>query len=85
MAATVDPVNLSSLMQAQLLPLQSLGASGTEVTMAQMCDAMATAIAAEVNATIVASYTAHFHDYVGAGTGSSEQETSTPQLPPPPP
>lgn len=69
MSIPVDPVALSALMQANLAPLAAKGAVGQTVTIAEMCDALALAIAAQVNL--------HTHSvaYIGAGTGSSAQVT----------
>lgn len=64
MASSIDPDSLSALMQAAYASLASAGDSGTPVTTEQMCDALASAIATEVNNTIVASYFAHTHPYV---------------------
>lgn len=61
MAATIDNVVLSGLMQDEYASLAAAGASGTSVSTEEMCDALAKAIADHLNATIVASYTAHAH------------------------
>lgn len=76
MAATVSASNISTAMQAAFATLALRADTAMNVTIAEMCDVVANAVATEVNATIVASYTAHAHD-VGSlvttatvGTGS---------------
>lgn len=78
MASSVSATSLSTLMQSELATLAARGASGLTVTTAEMCDALANAIATEVNNTIVSTYQTHTHGYVGAGTGSSTQTSDTP-------
>ncbi len=63
MAATVSASSISSAMQAAFASLAIRADSAQDVTIAEMCDVVADAIANEVNATIVASYFAHTHPY----------------------
>lgn len=62
MTATVSASTISSAMQAAFVTLAARADSAADVTIAEMCDVVATAVANEVNAKIVASYTAHAHD-----------------------
>lgn len=61
MAATVSASAISSAMQSAFASLAVRADTAQDVTIAEMCDVVANAVAAEVNATIVASYTAHAH------------------------
>ena len=48
-------------MQSAFATLAVRADSAMDVTIAEMCDVVADAVAAEVNATVVTSYTAHAH------------------------
>lgn len=82
MAATVDAANISSAMQTSYASLATRGAAGTDVTIKEMCDVVANAVAAEVNATIVATYSAHNHTTTATiGAGATVGVISTPVSP----
>lgn len=78
MAATVSAANIKNAMKAAL---DAIVVDGGEITNDAGLQAIADAIANEVNTTIVASYLTHVHTYVGAGTGSSPQVTPPPTQP----
>jgi hypothetical protein len=71
MAATIEVSVLSSLMQDELEDLATKGSEGESVTTEQMCNALASAIAEHLNATIVLSYQTHTHPYVDTPAGAA--------------
>ncbi len=75
MAATVSAANIKNAMKAAI---DAIDVNNGDVSNDAALQAIADAVANEVNATIVATYLTHTHNYVGAGTGSSPQVTPPP-------
>ena len=82
--AAVNDETMSTAMQAALTALSGYATQdpAKEVTIKEMCDAVCTAIANEVNASIYAEYLTHIHTTT---TAPANGITTVPQQPAPPP